>query len=76
MKGDDQSAEGCERGKLDDMARGFFPRLMRSIPQDLIVVASVFVVARGISAAVCLYYGLPLVLSLIGGFLSIGTVFL
>ena len=53
----------------------FFAGLLRSILQDLIVMAIVFGVATGISAAVCFYYGLPLALSLIGGFLAIGAVF-
>jgi len=60
---------------MREITRGFFPRLLRGILKELIVMAIVFAVATGISAAVCFYYGLPLILSLIGGFLSVGAVF-
>ena len=53
------------------MARGFLARLAQGLVQDLIVMANVFGVATGISAAVCLCYGLPL----FGGFLEVGAVF-
>ncbi len=54
----------------------FFISLLKSILESLIVIAIVFGVSTGISAAVCFYYDLPLVLSLIGGFISIGVVYL
>lgn len=60
---------------MREVTRGFFPSLLRGILKELIVMAIVFAVATGISAAVCFYYGLPLIISLIGGFLSVGAVF-
>ena len=54
---------------------GFFAALFRGILQDLIVMAIVFLVATAICAGVCIYYGLPLVLSLAGGFIMLGVVF-
>jgi hypothetical protein len=72
---DHETDEEFKQRAMSEMTRGFFPRLLRGILKELIVMAIVFGVATGISAAVCLYYGLPLILSLIGGFLSIGAVF-
>ena len=43
----------------------FFVTLFRSILRDLMVLAIVFVIATAISVGVCLYYGLPLALSLL-----------
>jgi hypothetical protein len=75
MQRDNKADDAYTKRKLGEMGRGFFPDLVRDILGQLIVAVVVFVFATGVSAAVCLYYGLPLVLSLIGGFLAIGAVF-
>ena len=57
---------------LDNQPRGFFAGLVNSLARSLILWLSAFAVGTGVSAAVCLYYGVPLVFSLIGGFLVLG----
>ena len=73
MKRDDAIEKKPEQSTISGMLRDFFPRLVSGILRDLLVMAIVFAVATGISALVCLYYGVPLILSLIGGFLAVGA---
>ncbi|MEH6610644.1 MAG: hypothetical protein V7696_14860 [Halioglobus sp.] len=76
MTREDESDDEYAQRKVKEIALGFFPSLLKGVLESLIVIAIVFCVVTAISAAVCLYYNLPLVLSLIGGFISIGVVFL
>ncbi len=76
MKKEGESDEEYAQRTLKEMAVGFFPRLIKDVLAGLIVFAIVFLVATAISAGVCLYYDLPLVFSLIGGFISLGVVFI
>ena len=55
--------------------KSFFIEFLQNTLKDLLLMAIVFSVTTGISAAVCLYYGVPLWVSLIGGFLSLGLIF-
>jgi len=73
MKPESQAEERPEHHTFGQMFRGFFGDLFTGILRDLMVITIVFILATGISALVCLYYGLPLVLSLVGGFLVIGV---
>ena len=52
--------------------QGFFRTLLQGIVRDAIKFITAFVVGTGAGAIVCWYYGLPLALSLIGGFLVLG----
>ena len=70
MKNDENNAP-----TTDASLRSFFIEFLQNTLKDLLLMAIVFSVATGISAAVCLYYSVPLWLSLIGGFLSIGVIF-
>ncbi len=49
--------------------RAFFASLFIGIARDLLKFVIAFAVGTGASAIVCWYYGLPLVLSLVGGFI-------
>ena len=49
--------------------RGFFTSLLVGILRDLVKFVIAFVVGTGVGAVVCWYYGLPLALSLVAGFL-------
>jgi hypothetical protein len=75
VKRENESEDEYAQRQLKEMAVGFFPSLVKGVLESPIVIAIVFAVVTEISAAVCLYYDLPVVLSLIGGFLSIGVVF-
>ena len=70
MKNDENNAP-----TTDNSLKSFFIELLQNILKDLLLMAIVFSVATGISAIVCLYYGAPVWLSIIGGFLSIGVIF-
>ncbi len=49
--------------------RGFFASLLIGLVRDLFKFVIAFAVGTGASAIACWYYGLPLALSLIGGFI-------
>ena len=49
--------------------RGFFASLFIGLARDLFKFVIAFVVGTGASAIVCWYYGIPLVFSLVGGFI-------
>ncbi len=49
--------------------RGFFASLLIGLVRDLFKFVLAFAVGTGASAIACWYYGLPLVLSLVGGFI-------
>lgn len=65
-----QAEEAATQSKLT--VRGFFSRLARDLLRDLVFILVVFLLATGACALVCLYYELPLALSLIGGILALG----
>lgn len=76
MRNDDGSDdERAGRARGARWRGGFLSRLVSGIVRELAAMAIIFAVATGISAAVCLYYGLLPLLSLIGGFLAVGAVF-
>lgn len=50
--------------------------IIRGVAKDLLVVLIVFSCATAISAGVCWYYDLPIVLSLIGGFITVSLLIL
>ena len=52
--------------------RGFFESLMLSFVDGILKLVAAFAVGTGAGALVCWYYGLPLVLSLLGGILVLG----
>ncbi len=52
--------------------RKFLGNFFASLAQDLVRLVASFAVGTGAGALVCWYYGLPLVLSLIGGILVLG----
>lgn len=52
--------------------QGFLRTLLQGIVRDAIKFITAFVVGTGAGAIVCWYYGFPLALSLIGGFLVLG----
>ena len=56
-------------GAPEGRARGFFPSLLRGIARDAVQFIIAFAVGTGAGAIACWYYGLPLVLSLLGGIL-------
>ncbi|WP_284177283.1 hypothetical protein [Rhabdaerophilum sp. SD176] len=45
----------------------FFSKLIRGIVQELVKVAAAFGLGTAAGAAICLYYGVPLIFSLLGG---------
>jgi phosphate/sulfate permease len=51
---------------------GFIADLARAVLKDLLFMVLAFVLATGASALACWYYGLPLGLSLLGGFIVLG----
>ena len=63
--------EGHEpKSKIDEISgRGFFASLFRGLLRDTLKLIVAFAVGTGASAIVCWYYGLPLAISLIGGFI-------
>ena len=52
-----------------DQNRGFLASLFMGLVRDAVKLIIAFAVGTGAGAVVCWYYGLPLVLSLLGGFL-------
>lgn len=52
--------------------RGFFASLLFAFLDGILKFVTAFAVGTGAGALVCWYYGLPLVLSLVGGILVLG----
>lgn len=52
--------------------RGFFATLLIGLVRDVVKFVTAFAVGTGASAIVCWYYGIPLAVSLLGGFLVLG----
>ena len=57
---------------LKAQPRGFFAEIFNALAKSLVVFISAFAVGTGVSAAVCLYYGVPIVFSLLGGLIVLG----
>ena len=53
--------------------RDFFVSVFTGLLRDTLRLLIAFCIGTVVSAGVCLYYGLPLVLSLIGGFIVLGV---
>ena len=51
---------------------GFLAELLTSLVRDIVKFIIAFAVGTGAAAIACWYYDLPLVLSLIGGFIVLG----
>jgi hypothetical protein len=51
---------------------GFFATLLQGILRDLMRFVMAFALGTAGGAAICLYYGIPLILSLIGGVALLG----
>lgn len=68
----------AEDNKTPNASRksGFLPELASAIGKSLLrsvaILLIAFAIGTGAAALACLYYGLPLWLSLIGGFLVLG----
>lgn len=45
----------------------FFSKLIRGVVQELVKVAAAFGLGTACGAAICLYYGAPLIFSVLGG---------
>lgn len=69
------SEDDKENQPLNARPRGIIGELLNTLTRSLIFCFSAFAVGTGVSAAVCLYYGVPLVFSLISGFLVLGIAF-
>ncbi|MGI9395325.1 MAG: hypothetical protein ACR2OY_11815 [Boseongicola sp.] len=52
--------------------RGFFAEIFNALAKSFVVFISAFAVGTGVSAAICLYYGVPLIFSLLGGLIVLG----
>jgi len=50
----------------------FWGQIFASIARGFMMLIGAFCIGTGASAIVCLYYGAPLVFSLIGGFVVLG----
>ena len=48
--------------------------IFRGVARDLIGISLIFLATTGIAAGICLYNGIPLVFSWIGGFLAVGLI--
>ena len=57
---------------LETQPSGFLAGLLNAFARSLVYFFAAFTVGIGVSAAVCLYYGLPIALSLVGGFIVLG----
>lgn len=53
---------------------GIFTAFFGALLKDLLVILLVFAIATAIAAGACWFYGVPLWVSLIGGFISLGVV--
>lgn len=57
---------------IGKIVSGFFASLFKELARATGVLIIAFVIGSGAAAGVCMYYGIPLVFSLIGGFLVLG----
>ena len=46
--------------------------IFRGVARDLIGISLTFFASTGVAAGICLYYGIPLVFSWIGGLIAVG----
>lgn len=67
-----QIIEGHLMKKPEKPARGFFAQLLGDMLHGIFMLVAAFSIGTGASAVVCWYYGVPLVFSLIGGFIVLG----
>lgn len=56
----------------DGGSRGFLASLLVGLVRDAVKLIIAFAIGTGVGAVVCLYYGIPLVVSLLGGVLVLG----
>lgn len=63
-----------QKGRIKD--RGFFATLFLGLARDALRLLIAFTIGTGAGAIVCWYYGLPLVLSLLGGILVLVLAFM
>ena len=61
-----------EAGHDEGRARGFLAELLMGLVRDAVKFIVAFAVGTGASAIACWYYDIPLVFSLIGGFIVLG----
>lgn len=54
------------------MDKGFFSSIFKGILRDLVWLFSAFMIGTTAVGIACLYYGIPLVFSLIGGLIVLG----
>ncbi len=54
--------------------QGFLADLFGELARMVGILFIVFAIGAGAAAGVCIYYGIPLVLSLVGGFIILGVV--
>ena len=55
------------------MDKGFFSSIFKSILRDLMWLISAFLIGTVAVGIVCLYYGVPLVFSIVGGLIVLGV---
>jgi hypothetical protein len=55
-----------------NVVSGFFATLLKGILRDLMRLVMAFALGTAGGAAICLYYGVPLILSFIGGIVLLG----
>lgn len=67
------SDENNEKTAYDVVgSQGFFKSVVMGIVRDAVKFVIAFFIGTGASAVVCWYYEIPLVFSLVGGFLVLG----
>ena len=52
--------------------RGFFSSLLKGIVRDIVKFVTAFLLGTGAGALICWYYGLPMALAFLGGFIVLG----
>jgi phosphate/sulfate permease len=55
------------------MDKGFFSSIFKGILRDLMWLISAFLIGTVAVGIVCLYYGVPLVFSIVGGLIVLGV---
>jgi hypothetical protein len=66
------NSEEDEKYTAADRKSGFFDMLIGGLVSDGIKFILAFLIGTGVSAAVCIYYSIPLVFSVVGGVLVMG----
>lgn len=56
-------------GINEERSRGFLASLFMGLVQEAVKLIIAFAIGTGVGAAVCWYYSIPLIISLLGGFL-------